>query len=91
LIVKINGFLELFPRANPLIGLPVSGFAAAQERMMKTGKLITNFVEIYDQGAYAVNRKTIMTWGYFMGSFKWISWDSINITSSLVVMQVLRD
>ena len=25
---------------------------------MKTGKLITNFVEIYDQGAYAVNGKT---------------------------------
>lgn len=29
-------------------------FAAAQERMMKTGKLITNFVEIYDQGDYGL-------------------------------------
>jgi len=29
-------------------------FAAAQERMMKTGKLITNFVEIYDPGDYGL-------------------------------------
>ena len=27
------------------------GFEAAQERMLKSGKLITNFVDVYDQGA----------------------------------------
>jgi len=32
-------------------------FAMAQERMLKTGKLITNFVEIYDQGDYGLVEK----------------------------------
>jgi len=50
------------------IAILEDSFARAQERMMKTGKLITNFVEIYDQGDYGhVDGYLRRGWGSWEG------------------------